>query len=54
MRQEVQTFVSEYVRNERLALNVAEVESLIDDLVDEMVGSVRWSRFSRIRRSATF
>ncbi|MAS03546.1 MAG: type II secretion system protein E [Ahrensia sp.] len=38
MRQEVQTFVTEYVRNERLALNVAEVESLIDDLVDEMVG----------------
>ena len=38
MRQEVQSFVSDYVRTERLALNVAEVEALIDDLVDEMVG----------------
>jgi pilus assembly protein CpaF len=38
MRQEVQTFVSDYVREERLALNAAEVEGLIDDLVDEMVG----------------
>ncbi|MFZ2101498.1 MAG: CpaF family protein [Oricola sp.] len=38
MRQEVQTFVTDYVRTERLALNAAEVESLIDDLVDEMIG----------------
>ncbi|WP_421850781.1 CpaF family protein [Oricola sp.] len=38
MRQEVQTFVHEYVQSERLALNAAEVETLIDDLVDEMVG----------------
>ncbi len=38
MRQEVQTFVNDYVRSERLALNAAEVEALIDDLVDEMVG----------------
>jgi pilus assembly protein CpaF len=38
MREEVQTFVNDYVRAERLALNAAEVESLIDDLVDEMVG----------------
>ncbi|QKV17787.1 CpaF family protein [Oricola thermophila] len=38
MREEVQTFVTDYVRTERLALNAAEVESLIDDLVDELVG----------------
>ncbi len=38
MRRQVQDFVSEKVRGERLALNVAELDSLVDDIVDEMVG----------------
>ncbi len=38
MRRQVSDFVAEKVRAERLALNVAELESLIDDIVDEMVG----------------
>ncbi|MBK8456857.1 MAG: CpaF family protein [Phyllobacteriaceae bacterium] len=38
MRRQVQEFVGEKVRGERLALNVAELESLVDDIVDEMIG----------------
>ena len=38
MRRQVQEFVAEKVRGERLALNVAELDSLVDDIVDEMVG----------------
>ncbi|MFZ1680175.1 MAG: CpaF family protein [Rhizobiaceae bacterium] len=38
MRRQVSDFVAEKVRAERLALNVAELEALIDDIVDEMVG----------------
>lgn len=38
MRRQVADFVAEKTRAERLAVNVAELESLIDDIVDEMVG----------------
>lgn len=38
MRKQVHDFVSEKARDERLAINVAELESLVDDIVDEMVG----------------
>ena len=38
VRREIMGFVSEQVREERLALNVAELDSLVDDIVDEMVG----------------
>jgi pilus assembly protein CpaF len=38
MRKEIQGFVAEVAQSERLALNVSELESLVDDLVDEMIG----------------
>lgn len=38
MRSQVHEFVSEKARDERLAINVAELEALVDDIVDEMVG----------------
>jgi pilus assembly protein CpaF len=38
VRREIMSFVSEQVREERLALNVAELDSLVDDIVNEMVG----------------
>ncbi len=38
VRREILSFVSEQVREERLALNVAELDALVDDIVDEMVG----------------
>jgi pilus assembly protein CpaF len=38
MRRQVQDFVSEKTREERLAINVAELDALVDDIVDEMVG----------------
>ncbi|MGB8817909.1 MAG: CpaF family protein [Rhizobiaceae bacterium] len=38
VRREILAYVSEQVREERLALNVAELDSLVDDIVDEMVG----------------
>ncbi len=38
MRKEIKGFVVEVAQSERLALNVSELESLVDDLVDEMVG----------------
>jgi pilus assembly protein CpaF len=38
MRRQVHDFVSEKTRQERLAINVAELDALVDDIVDEMVG----------------
>jgi pilus assembly protein CpaF len=38
MRRQVHEFVSEKTRQERLAINVTELEALVDDIVDEMVG----------------
>ncbi len=38
MRRQIHDFVSEKTREERLAINVAELDSLVDDIVDEMVG----------------
>lgn len=38
MRKQVHDFVSEKTREERMAINVAELDSLVDDIVDEMVG----------------
>ena len=38
MRRQVHEFVLEKTREERLALNVAELDALVDDIVDEMVG----------------
>jgi pilus assembly protein CpaF len=38
MRRQVHDFVSEKTRQERMAINVAELEALVDDIVDEMVG----------------
>ena len=38
MRRQVHDFVSEKTRQERMAINVAELEGLVDDIVDEMVG----------------
>ncbi|RWE86674.1 CpaF family protein [Mesorhizobium sp.] len=38
MRRQVHDFVSEKARGERLAVNVAELDALVDDIVDEMVG----------------
>ena len=38
MRRQVHEFVSEKTRQERLAINVAELDALVDDIVDEMVG----------------
>ncbi len=38
VRREIMGFVSEQVREERLALNVAELDALVDDIVNEMVG----------------
>ena len=38
MRRQVHEFVSQKTREERLAINVAELDSLVDDIVDEMVG----------------
>jgi len=38
MRRQIHDFVSEKTREERLAVNVAELDSLVDDIVDEMVG----------------
>ena len=38
MRRQVHEFVSEKTREERMAINVAELDSLVDDIVDEMVG----------------
>ncbi len=38
MRKQVHDFVSEKIREERMAINVAELDALVDDIVDEMVG----------------
>jgi pilus assembly protein CpaF len=38
MQRQIHEFVSEKTRNERLALNVAELDALVDDIVDEMDG----------------
>jgi pilus assembly protein CpaF len=38
MRMQVHDFVLEKTRQERMAINVAELEALVDDIVDEMVG----------------
>ncbi|MCB1469634.1 MAG: CpaF family protein, partial [Rhizobiaceae bacterium] len=38
MRKQVHDFVSEKIRDERMAINVAELDALVDDIVDEMVG----------------
>jgi pilus assembly protein CpaF len=38
MRRQVHEFVMEKTRQERLALNAAELDALVDDIVDEMVG----------------
>ncbi|UVK36685.1 CpaF family protein [Mesorhizobium sp. AR10] len=38
MRRQVHDFVSEKTRQERMAINTAELDSLVDDIVDEMVG----------------
>lgn len=38
MRRQVHDFVTEKTREERLAINVAELDALVDDIVDEMVG----------------
>ena len=38
MRRQVHEFVSEKTREERMAINVAELDALVDDIVDEMVG----------------
>ncbi|QDY99170.1 CpaF family protein [Nitratireductor mangrovi] len=38
MHRQVHEFVSEKTREERLAINVAELEDLVSDIVDEMVG----------------
>lgn len=38
MRAQVQEFVTEKIRAERLAINVAELEALVDEIVDELVG----------------
>src|SRR6185312_570904 len=38
MERQIHEFVSEKTRSERLALNVAELDALVDDIVDEMVG----------------
>ena len=38
MRRQVHEFVSEKTRQERMAINVAELDALVDDIVDEMVG----------------
>jgi pilus assembly protein CpaF len=38
MGRQIHEFVSEKTRSERLALNVAELDALVDDIVDEMVG----------------
>jgi pilus assembly protein CpaF len=38
MERQIHEFVSEKTRNERLALNAAELDALVDDIVDEMVG----------------
>ena len=38
MRRQVHDFVSEKTRQERMAINVAELEALVDEIVDEMVG----------------
>ena len=38
MRKQIHDFVSEKTREERLAVNVAELDELVNDIVDEMVG----------------
>lgn len=38
MRKQIHEFVSEKIRGERMAINVAELDMLVDDIVDEMVG----------------
>ncbi len=38
MQRQIHEFVSEKTRNERLAVNTAELDALVDDIVDEMVG----------------
>ncbi|RVC71978.1 CpaF family protein, partial [Mesorhizobium sp. M2A.F.Ca.ET.046.02.1.1] len=38
MRRQVHEFVSEKTREERMAINIAELDALVDDIVDEMVG----------------
>jgi len=38
MRRQVHDFVTEKTREERLAINAAELDALVDDIVDEMVG----------------
>lgn len=38
MRRQVHDFVAGKTREERLAVNVAELDALVDDIVDEMVG----------------
>ncbi|MEO3387516.1 CpaF family protein [Mesorhizobium sp. CAU 1741] len=38
MRRQVHDFVTEKTREERMAINSAELDALVDDIVDEMVG----------------
>lgn len=38
MRKQIHEFVSEKTREERMAINTAELDMLVDDIVDEMVG----------------
>ena len=38
MQRQVHEFVTEKTREERLAINVAELDALVDDIVDEMIG----------------
>jgi pilus assembly protein CpaF len=38
MQRQIHEFVSEKIRHERLAVNSAELDALVDDIVDEMVG----------------
>ncbi|WP_306120807.1 MULTISPECIES: CpaF family protein [unclassified Roseitalea] len=38
MREEVHGFVDEHVRNERIPLNANEVEALVDEILDELIG----------------
>ncbi|MER8752719.1 CpaF family protein [Mesorhizobium sp. M1050] len=38
MRRQVHDFVSEKIKQERMAINTVELDALVDDIVDEMVG----------------
>ena len=38
MRSQIEAFVSEKIRSERIAVNTAELDELVSDIVDEMIG----------------